>query len=145
MKIVLSLLVIGLVAGCATQRPQMPDDRYQGFARTWATITHCNAKGWIDADTAARGRTYVGSAVNSYTFDEAKMRQTIASLGENSPPSQEVCRDLAMNIQARKQQIDVQNSTAEMQQRESQNTINAARPTQTYCNKVGTQVLCNSY
>ena len=144
-KTVIAALTGLVLAGCATQKPQMPDEKYQAFARGWSAIGYCNNKGWIDADTAARGRTYVGSAVDTYTFDRARMGVTIAEVGKSAPPSQESCRELAMTIQARKQQIDNQNANMAIQQQSVQNMINATKSTNTYCNKIGTQVLCNSF
>lgn len=137
-------LVIGL-SGCATQKPQMPDEKYPGFARTWAAIGYCANQGWIDADTAARGRTYVGAAVDTYLFNRDRMAAAITAVGKTSPPSQENCRALAVDVQTRKQQIDNQNATAAIQQKTTQDMINSTKSTQTYCNKIGTQVFCNSY
>lgn len=146
MNKIIAGLVIGLtLVGCATQRPQMPEERYYGFARTWASIGYCANQGWIDPDTAARGRTYVGSAVDTYTFDRTRMATAIADIGKTLPPSQENCRALAVDIQARKQQIDNQNANAAIQQKSAQDMINATRSTQSYCNKIGTQVFCNSF
>ena len=142
--LLISLVFLGLV-GCATQRPQMPDGRYSGFARAWAAVGYCNNKGWIDADTAARGRTYVSSAMNTHTFDHSRMAAEIVDMGKTPPPSQEDCRALAMGIQTRKQQIEVHNAAVAQEAKEIQNAINATRPTQTFCNKVGDQLLCNSY
>lgn len=144
-KIVCVVLAGLILAGCATQRPQMSEDQYQSFARTWATIGFCNNKGWIDSDTAARGQTYVNSAVGTYTFDRDRMGNALAQVGKAAPPSQEDCRMLSMNIHQRKQQIENQNAQNATQQQEAQKIINSTKSTQTYCNKIGTQVLCNSY
>ena len=147
MKKIVCAAVAGLMmVGCATQRPQMPDERYAGFARAWNTVGRCVSSGWMDADTAARGRTYISSAMNTYTYSQEDMRDTINGEANRMPSiSPEQCRMAAMDIQMRKQQIANQNAQTDMQQREVQNMINATKPTQTYCNKIGTQVLCNSF
>lgn len=146
MKKILVSLVAGLIlAGCATQRPVMPDEKYQSFASGWAAVGWCSNQGWIDADTAALGRNYIGNAVSTYTFDRDRMASSIAAVGKTTPPSIENCRELAVTIRARKQQIDNQNATLAIQQKATQEMINSTKSTQTYCNKIGTQVLCNSF
>lgn len=146
MKQIIGGVLIGLVlAGCATQRPQMNDANYTSFARGWSAIGWCTNKGWIDVDVAARGRAYFNSAVGEYSFDRTRMAAAIEAVGKTTPPTQSECRTLAVDIQTRKQQIDNQNASMAIQQQETQNMINATKPTQTYCNKIGTQVFCNSY
>ncbi len=144
-------IILGLVigfGGCATQKPQMPDSQYYGFAKAWHTIGWCAYKGWMDADTAARGKTYVATTMNQYSFDRERMDResrssTVAAALDQVTEGD--CRNAAVSIQGRKQQIDNQNATAAIQQQETQNMINATKSTKTYCNKIGTQVLCNSF
>lgn len=143
--LLISLVFLGLV-GCATQRPQMPDEKYVFFADAWNTVSYCAYKGWMDADTAARGKTYINSVVNSYSYSPEDMADTIkGGAARLAIVTEETCRMAAVNIHARKQQIANQNVQADMQQREAQNMINATKSTNTYCNKVGTQVLCTFY
>jgi hypothetical protein len=149
MKSILCAVFAGLILmGCAAQRPQLPDDQYFGFARTWHTIGWCAYKGWMDPATAASGKSYVSATINKYSFDRERLAQedkssVIAqSLNELTEGD---CRNIAVSIQTRKQQIDNQNATTAMQQQAAQEMINSTKSTQTYCNKIGTQVLCNSY
>lgn len=144
--ILISLAFIGLT-GCATpKKPEMPESHYTTFAGRWLMVNYCSWKGWMDADTAARGRTYIESDVATWTHDSVRLNQIIKSLEpETSKARQGDCNLLTASIQQRKQQIENNNATAAMQQQEAQNMINATRPTHTYCNRIGTQVLCNSF
>lgn len=146
MKELLCAAVTGLVlAGCAAQRPQMPTEKYASFAYAWNVVGYCAFKGWMDADTAARGKTYINSTVGAYSYSVETLRDTAIRNGDQvGGVTQEQCRTVAVEIHTRKQQIANQNLQTEMEQREIQNVINN-RPTQTYCNKIGNQLLCNSY
>ena len=146
MKKHIGVIICGLVlAGCATQKPQMPEDKYQSLVRGWIGISECIRSGWIDADTGARGRSYVIAAANTYQYDSVKFKEIEQRMRGTLNISQTDCREIAVSIQSRKQQIDNQNATAEIQKQEIQNIINSTKSTQTYCNRIGTQVLCNSF
>lgn len=141
--VVLSGLIL---AGCASPRPQMPEENYGRFARGWAGIHHCNAAGNIDPEITALARTYIVASLNPYSYDRVRIEVESRQQAEsNARPSIQDCRELAAMVYSRKQQIDNQNATAAIQQREAQNMINATKPANTYCNKIGTQVLCNSF
>ena len=146
MKKIIGAAVCGLLlAGCATQKPQMPEDKYQSLVRGWIGISECIRSGWIDADIGVRGRSYVIAAANTYQYDSVKFKEIEQRMRGTLNISQTDCREIAVSIQSRKQQIDNQNATAEMQRQEVQSIINNTKSTQTYCNKIGTQVLCNSF
>lgn len=147
MNKLICVMLSGLIlAGCATQRPPMPDEKYGAFAHGWAILHHCSIDGNINSDTAARGRTYMVSTMNAYSFDGKRLdAEAYQAIQTGNKPSMQECRLLDISIQGRKQQIENQNAQAAMQQQETQNMIRATKPTQTYCNKIGTQVLCNSF
>lgn len=147
-KLMTALILASVLAGCATQRPPLQESQYFEFAKAWHTIGWCAYKGWMDPNIAALGKTYVASTLNRYSVDQARMAQEdkspALSAALNSVTEGD-CRNAAVSVASRKQQIENQNATAEIQQRETQNMINATKPTNTYCNKIGTQVLCNSF
>lgn len=145
-KLICAMLSGLISAGCATQRPPMPDEKYADFSRGWAALHHCSMDGMIDADAAARGRTYMVSTMNTYSFDGKRLdAEAYRAIQAGNKPSVQDCRSLNISIQGRKQQIENQNAQAAIQQQEAQNMLRATKPTQTYCNKIGTQVLCNSF
>lgn len=143
----LSLVLISLVfVGCATQRPQMTEEMYSSFGKGWALLHHCSAEGLLDASDAARGRTYMVATMNNYLFEGSRIdAEAYQHIQSNSKPSIQDCRNLNVSIQGRRQQIENHNAQTAMQQQEAQSMINATKSTQTYCNRIGTQVLCNSF
>lgn len=147
MKKHIGVIICGLfLAGCATQRPSLPEGRYVSFAKGWAGIHHCNASVDISPEIAALARTYIVSSLNPYTYDRLRIEAEVERQKQSEVrPSIQDCRELSATVYARKQQIDNQNSAAAIQQQNIQNMINATKSTNTYCNKIGTQVLCNSF
>lgn len=147
MNKLISVVLSGLIlAGCASQRPPMPDENYVTFAGRWLMVDYCAWKGWMDVESAAKGRRYINNDIATWTYDPERLKSQVGTLQpETSKVSQGDCRRMAVSIQERSQQIANQNARADMQQREAQNMINATKPTNTYCNKIGTQVLCNSF
>lgn len=146
MKIAFGLLVIGVIAGCATQRPQMPLSYYEGFAGKWLVTDYCNWKGWMSPDVAARGHLYINSDISTWTYDASLLKNTMEDLrGRTQDLNQGDCRRMAASIEERKQKIDIHNTAVAQEERAAQNTLNATRPTQTYCNRIGNQVFCNSF
>lgn len=146
-KYVLAALVatVGLV-GCATQRPQMPGDRYATYAQGWALLHHCNREGWLDADATARGRSYAVASMNQFLFDSKRIdAESLQQIRYGNRPNQATCKELAISIQQRKQQIDSHNAQVTQQEQAIQNSLNNTKATQTYCNKIGNQVMCNSF
>lgn len=139
--IVLSGLVL---AGCASQKPQMPEEKYVPLVRGWIGVSECIRSGGIDADTGARGRAYIIAEANQYQHNPVRFKEIEQQMRGSFSLTPQDCREMAAVIQSRKQQIDNQNASAEIQQREVQNILNTTRPTHTYCNKIGMQVLCNS-
>lgn len=141
-KIVIAALTGLTLAGCATQKPQMGEGDYSRFSKGWAAIHQCHSSGYIDADTAALAKRYVGGTMQQYVFDSNKMdNQANWYLRNGSLPSQDDCRNLAVAVRARQQQI-VEN-TAQLSAQS--NPAIVTKPTSTYCNRIGTQVFCNSF
>jgi len=145
-KIVCAVLVGLVLVGCASTRPTMPDQNYVTLAGRWLMVDYCAWKGWMDAESAAKGRRYINSDIASWTYDSERLKREVGILHpETAKVTQGDCRRMSVSIQERSQQIADHNAQSEMQQREVQNIINATKSTHTYCNKIGTQVLCNSF
>ena len=150
-EITLKALKMGLVilfitlSGCATTKPEMLSNDYAKYSRSWVAVHSCNTQGFIDSGTAATGLRYVQSNINHFTFNPDTLKENMDWVAGNSNPITETeCRKLALVIQQRKQQIELNNSNASIQQQALQD-LNNNRPKQTYCNKIGTQVFCTTY
>lgn len=142
-KLMTTLILASVLVGCATQKPQMPEDKYAGFARGWAVVHLCASSERMATSDAASGHQYLVYAMNAYSFDGARMDSEAKYQIQNGiNPTDEACRLSAVAIQSKKQQIE-SNTVASNQQQ--QPGININKPTNTYCNKIGTQVLCSSF
>ncbi len=145
MNILPMALVLVALTGCATTKPEMSSNDYAKYSRSWVAVHSCNTQGFIDSSTAATGLRYVQSNINQFTFNPNTLKENMDWLVANNKPTPETdCRKLALTIQQRKQQIELNNSNASIQQQALQD-LNNNRPKQTYCNKIGTQALCTTY
>jgi hypothetical protein len=145
-QVIVALMIATGLVGCATQRPQMSDEQYRMFSQGWAVLHHCNQEGWIDADTTARGRAYAAAAMRQYQFDPQRIdSEALTQIRYGDKPAQATCRELAVSVARRKQQIEIHNAQVTQQEQMIQNSFNNTKPTQTYCNKIGNQVMCNSF
>lgn len=143
MKKIISAAVCGLLlAGCATQRPQMDEATYTSFSRGWAVVHQCYSLNHIDVDMAAHARRQVNATMNRYEYDPAKITtQANWFIRYGNPPSQEDCQKLALVVRTKQQQITESNTQASIYSA----PIIVNQPSSTYCNKIGTQVFCNSF
>ena len=145
MNILPMALVLVALTGCATTKPEMSSNDYAKYSRSWVAVHSCNTQGFIDRSTAATGLRYVQSNINQFIFNPDTLKENMDWLVVNNKPTPETdCRKLALTIQQRKQQIELNTTNASIQQQALQD-LNNNRPKQTYCNKIGTQVLCTTY
>lgn len=140
-QVVLCLVSVVGLSGCASYTFQ--DTDYGSFAKAWANTHSCNEQGFIDSDVAASGVQHMKRRLSYSQHDQNRLNAAINSLSSNKPSISE-CRVLAMQIRGwEKQQAQQQQEINEMN-RAAENFKNSM-PKQTYCNRIGTQVFCNSY
>ena len=138
------LLVSGVLVGCATQpKPERKIVQHSELAKSIYMNKQCTAKGYMPPDIGALGERYIKAIMGQYPYDENRIT-VILNTFVGTQVTKEDCNLLAMQIVGKKQSIDEQNAFNQQQATEWQNTINN-RPTQTYCNKIGTQLFCNTY
>jgi hypothetical protein len=150
---VLMLKQLGLVAiifglvGCATPTlPEMYEYDYQTAAVAIRDIHECHSAGHIDTTTAARGRNYIQSRLNKYTWDRERLSISISTLEAlTSDEMKPRCKNIALSIEQQKQQIDISNAVYDMQRQNLQNIINQNKTTNTYCTGSGSSYFCRSY
>lgn len=144
MNILPMALVLVLLTGCATApKPVLPEAQYSSAAWEWYAVSRCGTLGKMDLATASLGKTYLQSSLNEYVFDSNKMQAEINQI--NTTPEQEQCNALAMKIINIKQRIAVNNEQVELNQRATQEVLNSTKIKNTYCNKIGSQLFCNTY
>ncbi|WP_185754734.1 MULTISPECIES: hypothetical protein [Pseudomonas] len=146
--LMLSISIAALLSGCATTpKPIMPNSVYDDFARGYAVVQICGISGQMSPDTALWAKRMLNSRAGSYSFDPAFLEsryQAIYHPGLTTPPA-EVCNQYAMASEEYKQVVQANNAQVEANTRAIQTQIQNNRPVNTYCNKIGTQTLCNSY
>ena len=146
LRVVPMALVLGLLGGCATTKPELPEAQYPPAAFEWYTVSRCGTAGNMDLETASLGKTYLQSALNKYTFNATQMQSEINKLTQsNTLPSREQCNDVAMKILDIKRRVDINNQNVESNQRATQELINSTRIKNTYCNRIGNSTFCNTY
>ena len=140
------LLVSGVLVGCATQpKPVMSDAQYTEIGKGWIAIQACTKRGVITPEVSATGQRYMEGVLSYNTYDRSTLNARINWLKKNtSDPTDAECNLLAAAIHKKQQQINLHNENVQMQQ-DQINQMNANLPTQTYCNKLGTQTFCSTY
>lgn len=133
-----------LLAGCATPRPQLPDQNYTSFAKFFVGINKCVQNGYMSPETGALANRYVKADLNTWTFNEVVLRERVMQISDQLNPTEGDCRLVAMKTAEEKNQIDANNAQVQKES-EAWQSIQPQQPVNTTCNKVGTQTFCNTY
>jgi hypothetical protein len=141
------LLASLVLAGCAaTPKPVLDDVGYAGFAKAYIAGDYCSWKGWISPDIAAAGNRFLGSTLNGYSFDKHRFDVEVDQVGNSGyKPTQGDCNQMAMAVQKRQQTINIQNQATMDNEQSTASYLESTKMRNTFCNKIGTQILCNSY
>lgn len=139
----LMCVVAGLVlAGCATQRPELPEAYYLQNSGYWATFTRCHEQGMLNTELTAIASSEFKRIMSSYSVDTERFnREAKEAYQKYSRPSQNACSQIAVTMTEKKQQREM-NIQSAMREPQSNNNYQIK---QTYCNKIGNQTLCSSY
>lgn len=145
-KLCVFLISLFLV-GCASKvKPEMTSDNYTKFAKGLLIVDFCSWKGWIDADTAALGKRYIQHDIGNYVTNFEVLNTEASRIRNSEPaPEQGECNRMAAAIKERQQNIVVHNQAVEYNQQTTQEFINSTKVRNTNCNRIGTQLLCNTY
>lgn len=142
---VIALVSLGLVACATAQQTELTDEEYDKVATTYTGAYRCGASGSMDPASASLGMTYAVSGLQGRLYDQSRLNWKVHQLKlRDNWPSKTECNQLAMTIQARRQQIAIHNENVAANQAAWDKVVNT-RPKQTYCIKDNIQVLCNSY
>ena len=134
----MSLLVV-LLAGCATTKPEMTEENYWNFGREISFVEKCVEAKYFSVETNAAAIRVLGTNLNSWSYDKDKLKESIKTAYVIA--NEVDCNKMAASIIATQQKWDRQASQA------------ASQPTPVYipqtrnifCNRVGSQLLCNSF
>lgn len=145
MKTLISVFVVVVLSGCATTKPQLASEGYSKVAMNYVGSYRCGEKGYISSEIASLSMQYSVSSLNGISYDQERLKQQIQQYEQRTDwPSKEGCNQIAMMAQTQKRQIDINNQNSAANQEFMNQTLNN-RPKPTYCNKIGTQLFCNTY
>ena len=131
------LLALGVV-GCASTKQTMPEAKYYEFVHAVNAGQSCSELGYFSAEESSVVIAVYGQALNSWTYDEAKL----VHMGQETPVSVNaaLCKKMLIDVYVAKQRQD------QARQVQYQPTpIPVTQPQNTFCNRVGSQLLCNSF
>ncbi|WP_271638229.1 hypothetical protein [Acinetobacter baumannii] len=132
MKKLLSLLLIFIpLSGCMATSAQ-----YAKWGSMANEVESCTRNGYMDGTTYAKGWDIIRDSQLFSRVDPNKMEAAYQEAAALYPVSQDHCQRLAGVIEVNHSKNN-SNST--------QYTPTTYKPTTTYCNSIGTQVICNSY
>lgn len=128
--------VVGL-SGCATQ---LPDSMYANYGTAHANLTSCVQQGYISPSSAAIGYDILNGHIANHTYDNNRLQNEVA-IRSARKQTESFCKTFEAQMLSRDRQLTRQRQDS----REMNEAIRAATPKQTYCNKIGNQVFCNTY
>lgn len=128
------LVTAMLMTACST----MTASEHKYYASSFIGVHKCQDAGYMDATTAGKGRAWINSRATP--ADAAKIREVGMAIEPSLPAvTQQYCDRLAGDLLG----------AAGMQQSQptggGQTYYTPQLPKQTYCNKIGTQVICSTY
>ena len=130
------LVVLG-VAGCATApKPEMTEQQYSEASRNWYALQKCNQLGYIPPDVAASGVHNFNQNLAGYSFDAGKLTAMARMLESSYSPTPGDCNQIALVIHTNTPKVVAQQPAY---------AAPVYAPKNTFCNRVGTQMLCNSF
>ena len=145
-KMLLSASFIGLLSGCAAN--PMPDGHYQQLSYFAGNLQKCFEEKKIDTRLYANAKSAIGYAVNTWSYDRARMDSMMQNSYNRASPTDQTCRQISANAHQLISEVGEHKSVVVENQRENQRSINryienSANNRPVYCNTVGTVTMCN--
>ncbi|QNP48919.1 hypothetical protein [Diaphorobacter aerolatus] len=150
MKYFVLLISCGLV-GCASSpvaKPELDPAGYAGIASSYVAIPRCETSLKITAEQGSLARSAVNEQLSTYTYDPIRLQTHIDSISKSSPGVPEwKCSELAAKAAAYSQHKNSEAVRIKAQRNNNNNQpdYSIPRAQSTYCNKIGTQVFCNTF
>ena len=141
LMVVMVGVVVGLV-GCATQKTQLTEEGYRHAAGRNLAVEMCYTNKWLSPELAAFDLNREERAINSWAWDPNRLAKYKEELrAERKTVNPDYCSKLALSIQQLMLK-EKQNSEANTVYPTPQWT--SPQQSNTYCNRIGSQVLCNT-
>ena len=130
------LLALG-VAGCAAlPKPEMTEQQYSEASRNWYALHQCNQQGFIPPEVVASGVHLITQNLAGYSYDSGKLDAMVRILERSYSPTVGDCNQIALVIHTNTPKVVAQQPAY---------VAPVYVPKNTFCNRVGTQMLCNSF
>lgn len=143
-------MIAGLVSlvliGCAAApKPELPEMKYNQAALLWWGIHSCLSTDGISPDIAVKAKQFYASGLMGYTVNYDLLDSKVYELNSHTPATKQDCNAIAMYAIEHSNQVEAHNRQAVAEQQATQATIQQNKITNTCCNRIGSQILCNSY
>lgn len=137
------VITVILITGCATTSP-MPETHYKEISSFAANLHQCFEKDYISPQLYADTKNAVSYTLNTWSYDENKLKSMADDVYRQINPDQRICRQ----VEAAAYQLLSRNNQHRVDQRQNQTDINDAlkeinKNKPIYCNTIGTMTLCN--
>ena len=119
-------------------KPEMPEEKYHDFAMTIAAMQKWADAGYFSKEENIANKYVLGNVINTWSYDFNKLK-TITE-GMNIGITEQTCNRIAEDTQVTKLRWE---QARQVQSQPTPILINPPRTTT--CNRVGTQMLCNSF
>ncbi len=149
------------LAGCAQQKqqmPQMPFDNYERFAKVQVATDACLKSNLITAQEAGQSNANISMFLSSWAYNSNHYSNRLEEWRkelEKIKVTQEICNSLrakiyqdTIEVQRHQEQAEMylqQQAIARQRALQSIQNMQNTLPKTTYCNRIGTQTICNSY
>jgi hypothetical protein len=138
----IGLSAVAFLVGCAAApKSVLPDNEYRQFAVLIVGLQKCNMASQLDPGTAALGMQYTRGLLEQYSYDKSKLGAAVDVVSVGTPTQAE-CNQMAMAVHAKKQQVELNNAAVAADQKAWADAIKTLPGKPIYCNRIGTQTVC---
>lgn len=132
------------LVGCAAPtKPDLPEQSYNLIGEAVVGPPKCAEQGYMTPEAAARIQAQTRSHLARHTYDESRVSFMVSN-AQYVDYTKVICTSMAIRSSAQHQEsVANQQHTAE-HNAEMRRIIESNRMRNTYCNRIGTQVFCNT-
>lgn len=146
-KLSFLLILLFFISGCVYQKKTLTEMEYNQYAAIHLFLDKCHENEYIDTNNAALGMMYLNSTLSRYAYNKSALDEKYNAFKkefENELIPQSELKDQCKKIELGIVQVKIEKDM-NYKNNETRTYYNQAKPTTTYCNKIGFQTICNSY
>lgn len=146
------------LAGCASQKQSMPEENYNQFASMEVAADACLKANYLTYQETGQAHSDISILLNSWSYDAVKYSNLLmrgAQIANTNKLTQANCNitrakiyQYTLEVQRYQQQLQIasqQRAIADQQALQYLQNSQNSLPKTTYCNRYGTQTICNTY